>query len=81
MLEVIKTAEIFETSARTVKVLVGSHEESVQAPVSVSDIKEIAKKYGIGRFVVKDESGVPLDGSDFPFEGTELKIEQYNEAK
>lgn len=73
--------EVFETDGSTVQVHVGSATEEVQAPITVEALKEIAKRYGIGRFVVKDSTGRLLDSSDFPYDGGDIRIEQYNEAK
>jgi len=61
------------------KVLVGSKTVEVDGDVTVEKIIEIAKRFGIKKFVV-EKDGVTLSQADFPVSGN-VSIKEYNEAK
>lgn len=78
--DVWTTEEVFEEK-NVVEIHVAGEVVEREPPVTASDIKQIAREYGIKKFVVKDADGNALKQSDFPVEeAKEIYIEEYNEG-
>ncbi len=71
---------IFEASEQ-VTVHIGDHEETLSAPLTVEQMKAMAREHGLSRFVAKNAEGELFSQSDFPVSDGHVYIESYNEAK
>ena len=75
--------EVFDTDDETtmVTIVVGEGTVTREAPVTVDDLKEVAKMSSIRKYTVQDGDGDELVANDFPVSSGTLKIIEYNEAK
>ncbi len=74
--------EVFEVEDGQVSkiILPGGETVEIDGKITVSKLKEVAREYGIKKFIVENTDGQRLTAADFPLQGT-VYIKEYNAAK